>query len=304
MTNIWMWPQKAISSDTVCDSKETLAHIEQFFSSLYSPFKVLYFSRARLALTAISAAEGLSRPQLTYVQPFSSHCVLSAISPLSTPTTTALEQSHQQVVFHQWGEKTTVSPALFSKVLIEDAVDSIVTTNDAHELFPNKAPYCLFSLPKICQTSIGAIVVCKDEAAFAKLFEARRQQYAPVDGQLSLIDQPALQEAILASNPLLTPTTNDISQDFNQSVARVRNNLSEMSFRFEASPISPYIVSPEAQRLPSNIAISVEQLSEQALYDNVPFQVQEKQRTRFNYQTLACERVWLLPCHAQATWSE
>ena len=304
MTNIWMWPQKAINSDTVCDSKETLANIEQFFSSLYSPFKVLYFSRARLALTAISAAEGLSRPQLTYVQPFSSHCVLSAISPLSTPTTTALEQSHQQVVFHQWGEKTKVNAAQFSNVLIEDAVDSIISTNDVHELFPNHAPYCLFSLPKVCQTAIGAIVVCKNDESYIKLSAAREQQHAPVPKQMHLINEPALQEAILASNPLLTPKVDDISLDFNQSEALVRQNLSEMSARFKTSTVSSYLVDPEAQRLPSNIAIPIEVLSEQALYDQVPFEVQEKQRTRFNYQSLACERVWLLPCHAQATWSE
>jgi hypothetical protein len=299
MPSVWMWPQAEINSNTVTLDDKILTDIEQYFSELYAPFTVVYFSRARVALAAISMAEKLSRPQLTFVQPFSSHCVLSAISLLSTPTTMSPQESSQQVIFHQWGSKTLTDSTVFQNPLIEDAVDSIITNNDPKELFPNNAPYCVLSLPKICQTSIGAIVVCQTKAHYEKLVNARTELCDPVENEISLLNTKQLKEVVLSANPRLVPTISSVDKLFECSVNQVRQNLSLIKDRFPSLAIP----SGTGNRLPSNVMVQLSHADEDCLYSLTPFNVIEKQRTFFNYQTLKCEKVWLLPCHAQAMWS-
>ncbi|MBU2869969.1 hypothetical protein [Colwellia sp. E2M01] len=307
MKNIWMWPQTEINSKTITDNMTRLEEIEQYFASLYAPYKVVYFSRARVGMMAISAVKELARPQLTFVQPFSSHCVLSAISHLSTPTTTALSQSSQQVIYHQWGEKTQINQQIYNKVLIEDAVDSLILTNDKSELFPNNAPFCLISLPKVIPVSIGAIVVCQFDADYHKLTAQRMLMEQNIDKVLEQINIAPFKEATLQAKPMLTPVMEkSIKELVELSAEKIKANLVRIH------QIFPQILNNVDQfnkRLPSNVVISQSTISQLALTEEslaklIPFTIIEQQRSYFDYQRQQCEKVWLLPCHVQANWTE
>jgi putative PLP-dependent aminotransferase (TIGR04422 family) len=300
MNNAFMWPQIDITSKTVSNDKEVLSDIEQYFSSLYAPYHVVYFSRARNALIAISAVKNLNRSQLTFVQPFSSHCVLSAVSHLSTPTTTDLRQSHQQIVYHQWGHKTQVDKGEYSNILIEDAVDSLILSNDHNELFPNNAPFCLISLPKVCKVSIGAIVICQHEQDFNNLAEQRKLMGEKSNIALNNIDVPIFKEPMLQALPTLVPAlTKGIQTLIEDSVQKIRDNLTEINQLFPRLTLTDPTTK---QRLPSNVIIRDSEYSAQQLYLKVPFKVLEQQRTFYNYQQHLCEKVWLLPSHCQSQW--
>jgi len=303
MTKVWMWPQNPINSKTVVNDLRTLEEIELYFSQLYAPFKVVYFARARIALTAISAVAGLSRPKLTFVQPFSSHCVLSAIAHLSTPTTITPEHTDAQVIYHQWGHKTIANTRLFNAPLVEDAVDSLITSNRKEELFPNNAPFCIVSLPKVCQAAIGSIVICQNDSDFEALREQREQMHTRLtqDKALTYLDEPPLTESVLQAVPTLVPVLpSDIKSEFEQAIANVRANLAIIKDIYAFLDV----VFATEDRLPANIVVKTSQCSEQELYSPAPFEVIEKQRTYFDYQSLQCEKVWLLPSHCQANWSK
>lgn len=300
MKKVWMWPKTEINSDTVTDAKSTLTEIEQYFSDLYAPYKVVYFSRARVGLMAISVIRELSRSQLTFVQPFSSHCVLSAISYQSTPSTIFPEQSEQQIIYHQWGNKTQVNQQFYNNVLVEDAVDSLILTNEKSELFPNNAPFCLISLPKICQVSVGAIVVCQQDDDYHKLIKQRAIMEQELGSIIEHLNIPCFQEKTLQVTPTLVPKIEkSIDVLIDTAVNKIQSNIANISQTFPKLALSFENLS---KRLPSNIVISKSLFTEQELCSLIPFNVIEQQRTYFNYEQQCCEKVWLLPCHLQAEW--
>ncbi|MGV2870840.1 hypothetical protein [Colwellia sp. E150_009] len=300
MNDVWMWPKTEINNTTVTDNNAVLTEIEQYFSALYAPYKVVYFSRARVAIMAISAVRELSRPQLTFVQPFSSHCVLSAISYQSTPTTVSLEQSTQQVIYHQWGNKTQINQQVYQNVLIEDMVDSLILTNDKSELFPNDAPFCVISLPKILPVSVGSIVICQQDDDYQQLIKQRLIMAQDIGSFISHIDISAFKEATLQAKPTLVPVIDTGIQTLVENTSnKIQSNLLSIKMIFPELSIT---ITDSAKRLPSNVIISTSKYKEEELYKRAPFNVIEKQRTYYNYQEQCCEKVWLLPCHCQAGW--
>ena len=301
MNSTFMWPQVEINSATVTCDNTVVSDIEEYFSSLYSPYKVLYFSRARVALMAISAAKKLSRPQRTFVQPFSSHCVLSAISHLSTPTTTQPKNSTQQVIYHQWGHKTLANKETYSNVLVEDAVDSLILTNEHSELFPNNAPFCIISLPKICEASIGAIVICQQSEEYQQLKIERENMEQDSRSIIANINTTIFKEPILQAIPTLAPVINKSIQTLIEDAAKkIQLNLANIAQLYPKLTLSPEL---STKRLPSNVIIKQTQYTEQELFSKAPFEVAEQQRTFFNYQHQLNERGWLLPCRCQAQWA-
>jgi len=253
MKKTWMWPQTSINSTTVKHDIEVLTEIEKYFCNLYAPYKVVYFSRARVALMAISKVRNLSREQLTFVQPFSSHCVLSSISYQSTPTTTQPQASDQQIVYHQWGQKTEVNQNNYKNVLVEDAVDSIILTNEKSELFPNNAPFCVISLPKILPISVGSIVICQQNDDYQKLIAQRLAMEIDIGSSLENINFLSFQEATLQAKPCLVPIIKESIQTlFESSVSKIQLNLVYMRRVFSELALTCENLN---KRCPSNIVI-------------------------------------------------
>ena len=129
--SVWIWPRTQISEA----SSNGYKFVEEFFDRYYAPFKTLYFCRGRVAITAILDAIGASRNDLVFIQPFSSYCVQSAVSRVATPLTIHPEESKYQIVYHNFGKKSIADKTLFKNVVIEDSVDSLITSNEEEELF-------------------------------------------------------------------------------------------------------------------------------------------------------------------------
>ena len=143
--SVWIWPRTPMTEATTRD----YTFVEDFFNTYYAPFKTLYFSRGRVAITAILEAIGASRNDLVFIPPYSSYCEQSAISRVATPLTVHPKESKYQIVYHNFGKKALADKSLFKHVIIEDSVDSVVTCNKEEELFPNGADYAVFSLAKM-----------------------------------------------------------------------------------------------------------------------------------------------------------
>lgn len=163
--SVWIWPRTQMTES----SPNGYGFVEDFFNQYYSPFKTLYFSRGRVAITAILEAIGASRNDLVFIQPFSSYCVQSAVSRVATPLTIHPEESKYQIVYHNFGKKALADETKFRNVVIEDSVDSIITCNDEAELFPNGGDYAVFSLAKLFHVPFGSIVVCRTTDACERL---------------------------------------------------------------------------------------------------------------------------------------
>ena len=160
-TRFFLWPQSVNLSarDLVgppCASEE----IEAKLRILFPASEPVLFSSARAGLTAVLQVLGLSRPDLMWTPPFSSHCVLEAIAHVCTPIPVAAEVGGiaAALVYHQWGH---VHQSSFpSNVrIIEDSVDSL--------LIPGVSPFvidgdfALWSLPKVLGTQSGGVVFCR-----------------------------------------------------------------------------------------------------------------------------------------------
>lgn len=139
-----------------CTSEE----IEEKLRTLFPGSEPVLFSSARAGLTAILQILGLSRPDLVWTPPYSSHCVLEAIAHLCTPIPVAAEMDSiaAALVYHQWGH---IHQSSFpSNVrLIEDSVDSLLIPGSSP--FAINGDFVLWSLPKVLGTQSGGVVFCR-----------------------------------------------------------------------------------------------------------------------------------------------
>ena len=121
------------------------------------------FSSGRAALYHSLLYSGLKREDRVGVFPFASHCVLDAVSRISTPTQIGRD-ARLNVVFQQWGY--IQHHDIFS-CDIEDCVDSLVVP--AGRLFAGGGAFEIWSLPKILGTSGGGVLWCRSSQAAQSL---------------------------------------------------------------------------------------------------------------------------------------
>ncbi len=285
-SSIWIWPKNKMT-EAIPDSYKGL---EEFFNSFYAPFKTLYFSRGRVAITAILESIEASRNDLVFIQPYSSYCVQSAISKVSTPLTIHPEDSKYQIVYHNFGKKAIADRSVFKNVIIEDSVDSLVISNEETELFPNGGDYAIFSLSKLLHLPFGSIVVCRTDEAYSKLKNSNLRRQG--GGDYNLIKNQIYTDIILYNNPTLIPLLDNkldsdvISKMFYLAKERIETNVNELST----------ILNKDLKtrgRLPSNIFSSEEFPSE--LYEK--YDVEVKQRHIFDYTQGCSINVYLFPVH-------
>ena len=163
-----LWPE-AGSIGSVVGPCRSISDIEKEFSEVFFGKQVVLFSSGRYALFGILSSMNLTRNDLVFTLPYSSHCVLNVISYLATPSVLGNVPTRAQVLYHQWGYET-LCPKKGTQV-IEDSVDSLITSEEA--LFRNKGEFELFSLPKLVGTWFGGFVLCRNEQAADRLRESR-----------------------------------------------------------------------------------------------------------------------------------
>lgn len=262
--------------------------VEDFFNHYYAPFKTLYFSRGRVAITAILEAIGASRNDLVFIQPFSSYCVQSAVSRVATPLTIHPEESKYQIVYHNFGKKALADETKFKNVVIEDSVDSIITCNDEEELFPNGGDYAVFSLAKLIHVPFGSIVVCRTTDAYERLKYTPFRQLTTSGGGI-LTDAPVYADAVLANNPTMISSAmkpETIKDMFDNAIKRIQQNLRTIS------DLLGFDYTNES-RLPSNV-FSIDGFPVE-MYNKYNIEVQE--RHIYDYENGKCMNVHMFPVH-------
>ena len=282
--SVWIWPRTPMTEATTRD----YTFVEDFYNTYYAPFKTLYFSRGRVAITAILEAIGASRNDLVFNPPYSSYCEQSAISRIATPLTIHPEESKYQIVYHNFGKKALADKSLFKHVIIEDSVDSVVTCNKEEELFPNGADYAVFSLAKMIHVPFGSIVVCRTEEAYERLKHTPMRSMTTARWN-DAINEPVFMDSVLAHNATVISdalTKESLPAMFEQTIHTIRQNVKAISELIGVDYTNP-------DRLPSNV-FSTNAFPEE-LYER--YNVEVRGRHVYDYQNGECLSVNLFPVH-------
>lgn len=160
MNSYFLWPKEKMQyarymfGPPIC-----AADIESAIEDIFPDAIPVLFSSARAGLSATLQLLQVSRPDIVWCPPYSSHCVLESIARLATPSTTGICQAKVAIIYHQWGfvHKHEMQPQL---VVIEDAVDTFFLpgTNP----FASTGRFVLWSLPKVIATTWGGVVFCRN----------------------------------------------------------------------------------------------------------------------------------------------
>jgi putative PLP-dependent aminotransferase (TIGR04422 family) len=122
-------------------------------------------SSGRAALVLALEKSNKTRGDLVGLFPYASHCVIEAVSRITTPLLgpTAIH-ADLRIVYHQWGY---VQEKKLPLNTIEDCVDTLCVPGT--ELFPGGGCFEIWSLPKILGTTSGAVLWCKDKQVAERL---------------------------------------------------------------------------------------------------------------------------------------
>lgn len=252
---IFLWPQALpFRISHFVGATISTTEIEAHLSKLYPDCDSVLFSSARAGLLATLKQLGLSRPELVWCPPFSSHCIFDAISRIATPTTQASATPVAALIYHQWGHVHTHSfPATTS--IIEDAVDTL--------LIPGSPPFAidgrfvLWSLPKVIASHCGGVVFCRNRSDAEALRQLRDQSILP--GALQTLlrvlgDRHPLAAAYwhgAEANGCKLPTValrqiKDLLEQLPDEVEARKNRLARLQ-PFSLAPLPP------ESRLPANL---------------------------------------------------
>ena len=293
MKSVFVWNRANIEDFTYSENTKP---IEEFFNDYFSPYKAIYSAKARHFIPLILELEGFSRPNLVFTQPYSSHCVLSSISYRSTPNTSSSILSDASIIYHQFGYKQIVDQSKFKNVIIEDSVDTFFLDISEREIFPNNASYSILSLPKLINSPIGSIALCKDEKSYQKLKNLLNERTSIVKYSSvfnDLIKKSYYRLAILENFKFITPNFSDFEKEFLKSKKIIIKNI---------DLIKNYILINDdfSKRLPSNILIDQNSIIESKLIKYI----QEPLRHIFNYNNQLSVKKKLIPVHCGIDWSK
>ncbi len=170
-----LWPEPQFSlTDLMRGSVPSTTEIEKFFEDIYPNTYAVLMPSGRSCISLILQYLEIKRPDLVYIPPYSSHCVINAVGYVGTPSPELKDTMKAAICFHQWGythKLKTLSP------IIEDSVDSLITSAEA--LFPNDGRFELLSLSKIYSSISGGLILCQNQKDAQKLrkFRNERQTY-------------------------------------------------------------------------------------------------------------------------------
>tara|TARA_A100001015_G_scaffold236115_1_gene268146 strand:+ start:1993 stop:2946 length:954 start_codon:yes stop_codon:yes gene_type:complete len=173
-----IWPKPNFSpAELIAASAPSVAAIERFFENTYPNAHAVLMPSGRSSLSLILQHLGLTRPDLVFLPPYSSHCVINAVGYVGTPTPALSNNIKSAICFHQWGY---VHKLKTSASIIEDSVDSLITSSAG--LFPNDGRFEILSLSKIYGALSGGIILCQnteDAQNLRKMRDARQQLKFP-----------------------------------------------------------------------------------------------------------------------------
>lgn len=157
------------SKPTFSFSSQSCFDIESKVQSIYlNTFPVL-FSSARASIPAILDLYDKGRNDQVFTAPYSSHCVLEAISKKSTPT--LKHDVNLSFNYHQLGFLFANLP---SKNVIDDRADSFIFNSE--NIFKHSS-ISLISLPKVLGSFSGGLCLCENVEIANKLKTIRDNNF-------------------------------------------------------------------------------------------------------------------------------
>jgi putative PLP-dependent aminotransferase (TIGR04422 family) len=170
---IYLWPDPQTPSLGDMLHRTSTHKIENLLHSYWPEIFPVLFSSARSGLTAILQHLGLTRPDLVWCPPYSSHCLFESIARISTPITEYSDKVQAALIYHQWGFSCSHQwPE--SVTIIEDSVDTLFIPKA--EIFSNNGRFAFQSLPKVYGCVCGGIVFCRSEEDAQHLKNIRKQR--------------------------------------------------------------------------------------------------------------------------------
>jgi putative PLP-dependent aminotransferase (TIGR04422 family) len=169
----FLWPEAQYPSFKDIFRRTREGTIESVLQSYWPDTYPVLFSSARSGLTAILQHINLSRPDLVWCAPYSSHCVFESIARVATPITVESRKIRAAVIYHQWGFSSTHKwPKKVT--IIEDSVDTLFIPKT--NIFSAGGSYVLQSLPKVYGCTSGGVVFCRnaDDAKALKVIRKER----------------------------------------------------------------------------------------------------------------------------------
>lgn len=173
--HLQIWPEPKFSlTDLLVKLAPSITKIEGFFEDIYHNSYAVLMPSGRSAISLILQHLEITRPDLVYIPPYSSHCVINSVGYVGTPSPELKNTIKAAICFHQWGythKLTATAP------IIEDSVDSLITSPEG--LFPNDGRFEILSLSKIYRSISGGIILCQSQKDAQKLRNSRdaRQVY-------------------------------------------------------------------------------------------------------------------------------
>jgi len=174
MNSYFLWPEhEAQHAKYLFGASICAADIEATLETFFPDAVPVLFSSARSGLSACLQLLKISRSEIVWCPPYSSHCVLESIARFATPSTTDICNAKVALIYHQWGfvHRHEVQSDM---TLIEDAVDTFFLpgTNP----FASNGRFVLWSLPKVIATTWGGVVFCRnyDDAKILRTIRAER----------------------------------------------------------------------------------------------------------------------------------
>lgn len=189
MRSLFIWPDpKPFELRHFIGSRVTTDEIEEQLRHYFPSAEPVLFSSARGGLSTILAHLGLTRPDLVWCPPFSSHCVFESIARVATPTTLPHPNAKVALTYHQWGHvvQNTFSP---DTTIIEDAVDTLFAPGS--NPFATGGRFALWSLPKTIASHCGGVVFCRlaEDAQALRRLRASNTMSGTVQALLRIIGE-------------------------------------------------------------------------------------------------------------------
>jgi len=185
----FLWPEGSLKPAAfVAQFRSSPAAVEERFARLHPGTHPVLFSSGRAGLSAIVECLGFYRPDQVWLPPYSSHCVLDAVSRTATPTPHLNGQQQATLIYHQWGY---VHRGDGLPEIIEDSADSLHLPGTG--LFPNNGRFELISLPKILGCAGGGVVFCRKPGDAIRLKEIRNNR--PDRGFIQLLLRTLLKKS-------------------------------------------------------------------------------------------------------------
>jgi putative PLP-dependent aminotransferase (TIGR04422 family) len=160
INNYFLWPEsKIVNGLTSCWKLIPTERVEKKLFEMFPSGYPVLCSSGRAALTLAIDKSNKTRSDLVGLFPYASHCVIEAVSRITTPLSGPSSiQADLRIVYHQWGFVQEKNLALNT---IEDCVDTLCVQGT--KLFPSGGSFEIWSLPKILGTTSGAVLWCKDK---------------------------------------------------------------------------------------------------------------------------------------------